>query len=84
MVRERAACSLAQSAMLSRDQRLIAVPQLITYTSDPVLDARTQALRFKPCRHHQTTSPQRLCGLEKLVSNVSDQCPVIDASFSDH
>ena len=47
MVRERAACSLAQSAMLSRDQRLIAVPQLITYTSDPVLDARTQALAFQ-------------------------------------
>jgi len=47
MVREHAACSLAQSAMLSHDQRLIAVPRLISYTSDPVLDAQTQALAFQ-------------------------------------
>jgi HEAT repeat protein len=47
MVRERAACSLAQSAMLSRGQRLIAVPQLINYSSDPALDAQTQALAFQ-------------------------------------
>jgi hypothetical protein len=33
--------------MLSRGQRLIAVPQLINYSSDPALDAQTQALAFQ-------------------------------------
>jgi HEAT repeat protein len=46
-VRERAASSLAQSAMLSQDQRLIAVPQLINYSGDPALDAPTHALAFQ-------------------------------------
>jgi HEAT repeat protein len=46
-VRERAASSLAESAMLSQDQRLIAVPQLIDYSSDPALDAATHALAFQ-------------------------------------
>ncbi|HWY20249.1 MAG TPA: HEAT repeat domain-containing protein [Candidatus Acidoferrum sp.] len=47
MVRERAACSLAQSGMLSHDQRLIAVPQLINYSDDPALDAQTRAWAFQ-------------------------------------
>jgi len=47
MVRERAACSLAESGMLSHDQRLIAVPQLINYSSDPALDAQTRAWAFQ-------------------------------------
>lgn len=47
MVRERAACSLAESGMLSHDQRLIAVPQLISYSNDPTLDAQTHALAFQ-------------------------------------
>jgi hypothetical protein len=46
-VRERAACSLAQAGMLSHQQRLIAVPQLINYASDPALDAQTQAWAFQ-------------------------------------
>ncbi len=46
-VRERAASSLAQSAMLSQDQRLIAVPRLINYSGDPALDAQTHALAFQ-------------------------------------
>lgn len=46
-VRERAASSLAESAMLSHDQRLIAVPQLINYSDDPALDAPTHALAFQ-------------------------------------
>jgi hypothetical protein len=46
-VRERAACSLAQSGMLSREQRLIAVPQLINYSGDPALDAQTHAWAFQ-------------------------------------
>jgi hypothetical protein len=46
-VRERAACSLAQSGMLSHEQRLIAVPQLINYSDDPALDAQTHAWAFQ-------------------------------------
>ena len=40
-VRERAACSLAESGMFTHEQRLSAVPRLLTYTDDPSLDART-------------------------------------------
>jgi hypothetical protein len=47
LVRERAACSLAQSGMLTHEQRLIAVPQLINYSNDPVLDAQTHAWAFQ-------------------------------------
>jgi hypothetical protein len=47
VVRERAACGLAESGMLSHEQRLIAVPQLINYSSDPALDAQTHAWAFQ-------------------------------------
>ena len=47
IVRERAACSLAESGMLSHHQRLIAVPQLIDYSDDPALDAQTHAWAFQ-------------------------------------
>ena len=47
VVREHAACSLAQSGMLSREQRLIAVPHLIDYSADPALDAQTRAWAFQ-------------------------------------
>ncbi len=47
IVRERAAGSLAESGMLSHDQRLIAVPQLISYSDDPSLDAQTHAWAFQ-------------------------------------
>jgi HEAT repeat protein len=47
VVRERAACSLAESGMLSHEQRLIAVPRLINYSSDPALDAQTHAWAFQ-------------------------------------
>ena len=47
LVRERAACSLAESGTLSHDQRLIAVPQLIHYSDDPVLDEQTHAWAFQ-------------------------------------
>jgi len=46
-VREHAACSLAHSGMLSREQRLIAVPRLIDYSADPALDAQTRAWAFQ-------------------------------------
>lgn len=47
LVRERAAGSLAGSGTLSHDQRLIAVPQLIHYSDDPVLDEQTHAWAFQ-------------------------------------
>lgn len=47
MVRERAACSLAESGMLSHQQRLTAVPQLISYSDDPALDAQTRGWAFQ-------------------------------------
>jgi HEAT repeat protein len=47
LVRERAACSLAESGMLSHEQRLTAVPQLVNYTDDPALDAQTHAWAFQ-------------------------------------
>ena len=47
LVRERAACSLAESGMLTREQRLSAVPQLVNYTDDPSLDAQTHAWAFQ-------------------------------------
>ena len=47
LVRERAACGLAQSGMLTQEQRLTAVPQLLNYTDDPSLDAQTHAWAFQ-------------------------------------
>ena len=50
MVRERAACSLAQSGMLSEQQRRSAVPQLLNYADDPALDAQTRIWVFQTLR----------------------------------
>jgi len=47
LVRERAACSLAESGMLSHAQRLTAVPALLNYTDDPALDAQTHGWAFQ-------------------------------------
>jgi HEAT repeat protein len=47
VVRERAACSLAESGMFTREQRLTAVPQLLNYTSDPALDSQTHGWAFQ-------------------------------------
>jgi hypothetical protein len=46
-VRERAACSLAESGMFTPEQRLTAVPQLLKYTDDPSLDAQTHGWAFQ-------------------------------------
>ena len=46
-VRERAACGLASSGMFTAELRSVAVPQLILYTADPALDARTHAWAFQ-------------------------------------
>lgn len=45
-VRERAACSLAESGMFSTEQRMTAVPNLLNYTDDPALDQQTHAWAF--------------------------------------
>ena len=46
-VRESAACSLAESGMLTREQRFAAVPQLLSYTDDPALDEQTRTWAFQ-------------------------------------
>ena len=50
MIRERAACSLAQSGMLSAKQRFSAVPQLLTFADDPFLDDQARSWVFQALR----------------------------------
>ncbi len=45
-IRERAACNLARSGMLTGEQRLTAVPQLLNLLDDDALDAATQDLVY--------------------------------------
>jgi HEAT repeat protein len=47
VVRERAACSLSESGMLSHEQRMVAVPRLINYSDDPALDNQTRTWAFQ-------------------------------------
>jgi hypothetical protein len=47
VVRERAACSLAESGMFAPEQRMRAVPQLLAYTDDPALDTQTRGWAFQ-------------------------------------
>jgi hypothetical protein len=47
MVRERAACSLAESGLFTQEQRMSAVPQLLTYADDPALDTQTHNWAFQ-------------------------------------
>ena len=49
-IRERAACGLAQSGMLSEKQRHTAVPRLLDYASDYGLDAETRGWVFQALR----------------------------------
>lgn len=50
MIRERAACNLAQSGMLNRSQRLTAVPVLLDYAADLSLDQQTRGWVFQALR----------------------------------
>lgn len=50
MIRERAACSLAQSGMLSEKQRRSAVPKLLDYSEDSSLDPETRKWVFQTLR----------------------------------
>ena len=49
-IRERAACSLAQSGMLSREQRYRAIPRLLDYAGDTSLDDQTRSWVFQALR----------------------------------
>jgi len=50
MIRERAACGLAQSGMLSERQRRAAVPQLLDFADDASLDPETRKWVFQALR----------------------------------
>jgi len=50
MIRERAACSLAQSGMLNEAQRWRAVPRFLELTTDGALDAETRRWVFQALR----------------------------------
>jgi len=49
-VRERAGCSLAKSGMLTREQRMKAVPGLLELTDDPSLNATTRMWVYQALR----------------------------------
>jgi hypothetical protein len=49
-IRERAACSLAQSGMLNEKQRRTAVPRLLDYAEDHSLDSQTRGWVFQALR----------------------------------
>jgi HEAT repeats len=46
-VRESAACGIAQAGMFTPEQRMSAVPQLVSDSDDPGLDAQTHAWAFQ-------------------------------------
>ena len=50
MIRERAACGLAQSGMLDRRQRQTAIPTLLDYAGDSALDGQTRSWVFQALR----------------------------------
>jgi hypothetical protein len=50
VIRERAACSLAQSGMLSAKLRWSAVPRLLDYAADTTLDEQTRSWVFQALR----------------------------------
>jgi len=46
-VRERAACSVAESGLFTPEQRMSAVPRLLNYTEDAAIDAQTRQWAFQ-------------------------------------
>ena len=49
-VRERAGCSLAKSGMLTREQRMLAVPELVEVGEDATLDSTTRSWVYQALR----------------------------------
>lgn len=47
IVRQEAACALAQSGMFTQAQRMSAVPHLLNFTDDPSLDSQTHRWAFQ-------------------------------------
>lgn len=47
LVRERAACGIAESGLFTPEQRMSTVPQLLNYTEDASLDAQTHGWAFQ-------------------------------------
>jgi HEAT repeats len=47
IVREGAACGLAEAGMFTPQQRMTAVPKLLNYSDDPALDAQTHRWAFQ-------------------------------------
>ena len=50
LVRERAACGLAESGMLSKEQRRTTIPTLLAYADDPSLDSATHVWTYHALR----------------------------------
>ena len=50
VIRERAACALAESGMLTTQQRQLAIPTLLAYADDPSLDSATHAWTYHALR----------------------------------
>ena len=50
LVRERAACGLAESGMLTKEQRRTTIPTLLAYTDDSTLDSATHAWTYHALR----------------------------------
>jgi len=59
-VRERAACSLASSGMFTHEQRMSAVPMLLSFGDDPSLDPQTHGWAFQALSDGRTDVPPRV------------------------
>ncbi len=63
MVRERAGCSLAQSGMLTQEQRHSVIPRLLIMPTTRLLTRRPMAGSIKPF----ATSPERTCPSDSIA-----------------
>ena len=82
MIRERAACGLAQSGMLNERQRRSAVPRLLDFADDAALDAEThkwvfQALRASRARLCLTMRPPGEVGTRQIAIASGIPSPAI-------
>jgi hypothetical protein len=74
MIRERAACGLAQSGMLSERQRRSAVPRLLDFADDAALDAQTHTWVYQALRDITgQTLPHDAAAWRNWYSSAGDQ-----------
>jgi HEAT repeats len=71
LIRERAACSIAQSGMLSAKQRWTAVPRLLDFAEDPILDNQTRSWVFQALRDITGQTLPREAGAWRAWYNTS-------------